>query len=217
MMAYLVGVMLGDGGVYGKTYTVFCRDRDLEFVESIAALVEKLFKIKPNIRKAAPNCYIASTNKKSIHQFFVENGFPKGRKLINARIPKIFLKNLDDRIAVIRGLFDAEGYCGIDRQRHGDLEYEYPYIGLDMISGPLVKEIQVILSELEIESNVAMKKVRGWGRHPQWSLVIKGESRIEKFRQKVGFQHPAKVKRLDAILERGGSSETIRRVPTAGG
>ena len=200
MIAYLVGVMLGDGGVYGNTYVVFCRDRNLQFVQMVAEHVEKTFKFRPNIRRAAPNCYMASSNRKDVHDVFVRMGFPKGRKLVNTRIPEIFRKKPKENLDVVRGLFDAEGYCGIDRQKHGEQEYGYPYVGLDTISKPLIEEAESILKRLEIECNVSVKAPRGWGKNPRWSLIIKGKPRVEKFREIIGFRHPMKIEKLETIM-----------------
>lgn len=207
-LAYIVGVMLGDGGIYGKSYTVFCRDREREFVEFCAGKVREVFGIHPRIHRAAPNCWAATTNRRSVHRFLETVGYPKGRKLTNAKIPAMFLASEKDRIEVIRGLFDAEGYCGIDRQEHGERFYEYPYVGIDMIAKPVIMEVKRILSELGIECSVSLKRPRAWGKHPQWSLVIKGRERVRKFAELIGFRHPVKSARLKEIV--GGSSETIR-------
>jgi intein/homing endonuclease len=208
-LAYIVGLMLGDGGVYGNSYTVFCRDREKEFVHWCAEKVEDVFKVQPNIHRVAPNCWAASTNRRDVHKRLCEIGFPKGRKLTTAEIPAIFLKMEGDRIDVVKGLFDAEGYCGIDRQRHGNRVYEYAYVGIDMIAKPVIREAQKILRELGIEGKVQMKKPRAWGRNPQWSIIIKGNDRVRKFAAKIGFRHPVKSAKLREIIG-GGSSETIR-------
>lgn len=209
-LAYLIGVMLGDGGVYGNSYTVFCRDRSGEFAESIAKIVEKIFNFTPRVNRASPNCWIVSTNRRDIHRFFVEIGYPKGRKLTTLKMPRIFTADRDSRLEVARGLFDAEGYCGIDRQKHGGRVYSYPYVGIDMITGPLVKQLHGILREVTIESAISIKRRRAWGKNPQFSLVIKGLEKVRKFRDVIGFRHPEKRKKLDRLVE-GGSSETIRR------
>lgn len=211
-LAYLVGVMLGDGGVYGNTYTVFCRDGDKRFVQWCAERVREIFGIQPRIHKAAPNCWAVSTNRAEIHQFMCKLGYPKGRKSTAARIPEIFLRSRSDRIDVVKGLFDAEGYCGIDRQKHGNKVYRYPYVGIDMIAKPVIKEVRKILGELGISCSLQVKKPRAWGKNPQWSLVVKGHGGVAEFEKKVGFRHPAKSARLEELVE-GGSSETIRWAP----
>lgn len=214
-LAYLVGVMLGDGGVYGNSYTVFCRDESKEFAERIATLVENLFNFKPRVHRASPNCWMVSTNRKEVHRFFVELGYPKGRKLTTLRIPRTLTMDERSRLEVTRGLFDAEGYCGIDSQKHGERVYAYPYVGIDMIARPLIRELQGILQGLGIENTVSIKRPRGWGKNPQFSLVIKGSERIRKFRELVGFRHPEKREKLERLIE-GGSSETIRQAPERG-
>jgi hypothetical protein len=207
--------MLGDGGVYGNTYTVFCRDRERKFVEQCAEKVKDLFNIQPKIHRVAPNCWAASTNRRDVHQFMCKIGYPKGRKLITARIPAIFMKTKSDRIDVAKGLFDAEGYCGIDRQKHGNEIYEYPYVGIDMIAKPVIKELHEILGELGIDGAIQMKKPHAWGKHPQWSIIIKGKDKVQRFAQAIGFRHPIKSARLKEI-ERGILRDHTLGVPSKG-
>jgi len=209
-LAYLVGVMLGDGGVYGNSYTVFCRDRNEEFVRMCGEIVERLFRIKPRLHRAAPNCWAISTNRRDVHRFFTKLGYPKGRKPTTARIPRVFLRDMESRVEVVKGLFDAEGYCGIDRQKHGGRTYLYPYVGIDMIAKPVIREVQRTLDSLQIQSSLRVKRARAWGKHPQWSLIIKGTERVRRFSELIGFRHPEKKKKLQELVE-GGSSETIRR------
>lgn len=199
-LAYLIGLMLGDGGLYGKSYTVFCRDMDEAFVRQCTEIVRQLLGFEPRIKKLSPNCFVLSTNRKDIHKFFCDIGFPKGRKLTTSHIPSIALKTENDRIDVVGGLFDAEGYCGIDRQRHYGRIYSYPYVGIDMISGPIVAKVSSMLKELGIEHSMRVKKARAWGKHPQYIIVIKGREQVEKFGRSIGFRHPVKAKKLKDIL-----------------
>jgi hypothetical protein len=199
-LAYIIGVMLGDGGVYGNYYTVFCRDPNLEFVEFIARTVEELFGIKPNVRRASTKYYLVSTNVRWVHDFFLRIGFPKGRKLTNASIPPLYRNDLD----VVKGLFDSEGYCGIDYQRHGEKTYAYPYVGIDMIARPVIMQAMDLLSQHGIQCSHQRKTPRAWGKHYQWRLVVKGWENVKLFSELIGFRHPEKSRRLLEILTEGG-------------
>lgn len=199
-LAYLVGVMLGDGGVYGNYYTVFCRDPNLDFVNFVAKTVEELFGIRPNLRRAGLKQYIVSTNVRSVHDFMLRIGFPKGRKLVNAEIPPLFWED----IYVVKGLFDSEGYCGMDIQVHHGKEYKYPYAGIDIIARPIVVQTHRILQRHGVLCAYHMKEPHAWGKHRQWRLVVKGWKNVLKFSEKVGFRHPDKARRLGEILEEGG-------------
>jgi len=82
-LAYLVGVMLGDGGVYGNTYTVFCRDGDKRFVQWCAERVREIFGIQPRIHKAAPNCWAGFINRThpfglAVNYVFIKQSAPPG-------------------------------------------------------------------------------------------------------------------------------------------
>ncbi|MDW8001044.1 MAG: LAGLIDADG family homing endonuclease, partial [Candidatus Nitrosocaldus sp.] len=115
-------------------------------------------------------------------------------------IPLLFRDSVD----VVRGLFDAEGHVGIDTQRHGDKQYRYPYACLDMIAKPVVIQSHHILSAHSIQSSYHRKQPHSWGKHPQWRLLVKGRENMEKFKEQIGFRHPAKAKRLEEILSEGG-------------
>ncbi|MDW8001041.1 MAG: LAGLIDADG family homing endonuclease, partial [Candidatus Nitrosocaldus sp.] len=146
------------------------------------------------------NNYVASTNVRWVHNFLLRIGFPKGRKLVNAEIPPLFRESLD----VVRGLFDTEGYVGVDVQRHGEREYRYPYVGFDAIARPLVVQSHHILSANGIQSTYSLKRPHAWGKHQQWRLQVKGWENVELFREKVGFRHPVKAARIEQILREGG-------------
>ncbi len=199
-LAYLIGVMLGDGGVYGNYYTVFCRDPNPEFVNFIARTVQELFGINPHVRRASTKYYLVSTNVKWVHDFFLRIGFPKGRKLTSAEIPPLYRNDLD----VVKGLFDSEGYCGIDLQRHGDRTYAYPYVGIDMIARPVIRQARELLLQHGIRCSHQRKRPRAWGKHYQWRLVVKGWEEVAAFAEEVGFRHPDRSRRLQQILVEGG-------------
>jgi hypothetical protein len=215
-LAYVVGVMLGSGGVYGRSYTVFCRDRNRSFVEAVAEMAGKIFGVKPRVRRASPNCWMASTNQKEVHGVLVKLGYPRGRKLTNLSIPPGFVGDPEDRMEVLKGLFDAEGYCGLDVQRHGEEIREHPYVGIDTIARPLLKQVRRMLEDLGIESSVSVKRPRARGRNPQLSLLIRGREGVRRFADLIGFRHPEKSEELRRLVE-GGSSETIRQAPREAG
>ncbi len=199
-LAYLVGVMLGNGGVYGNYYTVFCRDPNLEFINFIASMVEELFGVKPDIRRASKNQYVVSTNAKKVHDFLLKTGFPKGRKPINAQIPELFRHDID----VVKGLFDSEGYCGMDIQTKREKQHHHPFVGIEMLAKKVVVQAHHILQLNGVESVYRRGKPYAWGKHYQWRLTVEGRDNVEKFSEKVGFRHPEKAEKLRRILVEGG-------------
>lgn len=214
-MEYLMGVMLGDGGIYGKYYTVFCRDPDPGFSAKIAKLVSELLGIKPKIKRGNSQ-YVVYTCRKRIHDGLISLGMPKGRKLTSTRIPKFLLNDLESKRELVRGLMDAEGSVFLDVQKHGGRIYIYPVVSLDMIAKPILAQLRQILLEFGIHSNLYRRSPRAWGKHPQWRIQIKGEDQVSRFAQLIGFGHSQKAAKLAQILERvrEGSSETIRQAPS---
>jgi len=98
--------------------------------------------------------------------------------------------------AYLRSLFQAEGYISL-RERSAS-------IGLDMISGELVKGVQSLLSRFGIFSRVRFKADRRVDRHGCWSLSIRTLGDRASFAEEIGFVDPKKAGKLEASLELEG-------------
>ena len=197
-LAYLVGVMLGDGGIYGKSYSVFSRDKNKEFCEYISKLVEITTGYKPNVVRVG-GCWRTHSKIKPLQEKFLNLGVKKGKKLTTTEIPSWILEKKELKIAFLQGIYDAEGYISIDRQKHNDKEYIYPLVGIDMISKKLVKQILEILSELSIKSKIEKCFPHG-GKKQKLRVITKGWDEVKKFNSIIGFRHPEKKEKIDGIL-----------------
>jgi DNA-binding transcriptional regulator WhiA len=206
-LAYLIGVMLGDGGIYGKSYIVFSRDKNKEFCEYVSNIVNETIEYKPKIARVG-KCWRVYLNNKELLQKFFNLGVPKGRKLTTTEIPQWILEKKELKISFLQGIYDAEGYVSIDRQKHGEKEYIYPLVGIDMISKKLTTQIAEILSELSIRCRVEKAFLHGFGKKQQWKVIVKGWEEVKKFNSMIGFRHHERKEKIEKILM--GSSETIR-------
>lgn len=200
-ITYLLGLMLGDGGIYDNNYTVFVDDSCKTFVKQITEIASEKLGAEIHMSQHSANSWRASSNLTSVWNYFSTLGVPKGRKSKRVSIPSwVFQEKMENKLSVVQGLFDAEGYVGIDKQRHGDKTYRYPYIGIDMTSKNIVNQIASILRENDISVSINQRPPRGWSKRTQWRIVVKGERRVSNLVKAVGFKHPQKVNNLEKAI-----------------
>lgn len=119
-MAYLLGLLLADGGIYryrdsrgpnSYRYQVdFVADRSEAFAKQVAGSVYEQFGLKPCIRKhPKADCFYVTASNKEIWKKLSEI-IPNGNKTLSAELPtKDPFNIVDHKISLLRGLFDGEG------------------------------------------------------------------------------------------------------------
>lgn len=113
-LAELIGVILGDGNIHKfprtEALTIACNSNNPGLINRYADLVHKIFLKKPSINKTLTNCI-----KIRIYQKFISTrlGIPTGaRGKLKIEIPHWILKNEENLISYLRGLYEAEGsFC----------------------------------------------------------------------------------------------------------
>lgn len=113
-LAELIGVILGDGNIHKfprtEALTIASNAKNLGFVNRYADLIYKIFSKKPTINKPARGCI-----KIRIYQKYLSTrlGIPCGnRSKLKIELPNWILKDKDNLIAYLRGLYEAEGcFC----------------------------------------------------------------------------------------------------------
>jgi len=192
-LAEFWGIMLGDGNVQKvQSYkvgvykiTIFGNsDSDRDYlINFVKPLGEKLFKVKAGIlkQKSFKELSIIFYRKKIV-DFFEQNEFPSGNKIINeVRIPN-WIKNNDLYLAAcLRGLYDTDGcFYKLTNQNSYQIHFCNNNFKLltDVRNGLLTLGINV--------SKIIRNK----------SIVITKKSEIEKFYKTIGFHNS---KHLDKI------------------
>lgn len=141
-LAELIGVILGDGSIGVKSaennIVVAVGKKHKDYAEHVANLFFSVFGQEAKVYEK-PNCFAVTFCSKSAVDFFDQIDLPKGCTFKNKRIPQvIFSSSHEYRVALLRGLFDTDGYCGKSGIRYSSK------------SKRLIEEIQLILSELGI-------------------------------------------------------------------
>ncbi|MFB3738194.1 MAG: vitamin B12-dependent ribonucleotide reductase [Candidatus Velamenicoccus archaeovorus] len=119
---------------------------------------------------------------------------PRG---VDMRVPqRLFTAPLPAVAAYLRSLFQAKGYVSVRGSS--------ARVGLDMVSGELVRGIQQLLARFGIFSRVRFKADTRPDRKGCWSLSIGHVGDQVTFAEEIGFLDPRKADRLEMALDRVG-------------
>lgn len=126
-LAEVIGIMPGDGNIYGKQYAVrICgnaKDDRLYLQKHVKKLFRKVFGVTPKEYHHKPqNEIILYIYSKFVAKNLIHYGLIAGHKKKNdAKIPRWVIRNKEYNRACVRGLFDTDGT--VFRQR-GNLKIE---------------------------------------------------------------------------------------------
>jgi len=196
-LAELWGIILGDGhierikkykvGVYKikiAGHSVDDRDYLLNFVRP---LCEELFGVKSRIYQSkTKNCLYVMIDSRRIVDFFEENEFPAGNKIINGvKIPDWIKENNLFLAACLRGLYDTDGsFYRLTNQNSYQIHFKN--YNLDLLN-----EVRRALLKLGINpSKIICNK----------SIVITKKSEIEKFYKLIGFSNPKHLNKIRLLF-----------------
>ncbi|MCQ6254802.1 glutamine--fructose-6-phosphate transaminase (isomerizing) [Methanocaldococcus sp.] len=152
------------------------KDERKDVLEYYNKLFNNVFNLEGNIKKDN-GYYILEINNKYLVDWFKKN-IPE---LLNKRTPEFVFRLNNDLVAsYLRGIFDAEGYIGVDAKQ----------IGIGMTSECLIKEIQFLLLRFGILASY-LKNV--------YKLLISDKKSFELFKKYIGFN---KMEKLNSILNK---------------
>ena len=196
-LAEFWGIMLGDGslqkikgyklGVYGLDvagHSVDDRDYILNFVRPMA---ERLFGIKSRIYESKRSkCIHLNLDSRRIVDFFEDNNFKAGNKIVNQVTIPDWVKEDDRFLSVcLRGLFDTDGtFYKLTNQN----SYQ---VGFTNNNETLLKDLRDGLLKLGIGVSKIMYNRK---------LVITKRSEIEKFYKLIGFSNPKHLNKIKKLF-----------------
>ena len=119
MLAELMGILAGDGGV-GNTWQITVSlnsERDKKFALHVKSLFEDLFGVSPREKKRPnQNTITITATSTTLVDFLISKGIPRGDKIrANIDIPFWIRENREYLKYFIRGLFDTDGCLYIHR------------------------------------------------------------------------------------------------------
>jgi len=196
-LAELWGIMLGDGcvrkikgyklGTYGIDIAGHSRD-DKDYLSNfVKPLCEKLFGIAGRFHMSKrSNCIHVILDGRRIVDFFEENGFKSGNKIVNqVGIPN-WIKEEDRFLsACLRGLYDTDGsfYKLTNQNSH--------QINFCNYNQRLLREVREGVLSLGIGVSKIMNEKR---------TVITKKSEIQKFYKLIGFSNPKHLNKIKKLL-----------------
>lgn len=205
-LAYFVGLVAGDGSVSKAGWGVAIRfsNKNPEMRRKFAELAKELFgvEVTERMKDRVPSLRFHS---KVVAHLLEKLGVPLSPKSDKLDLPnELFMSPERVLASYIRGLFDCDGTVVI-RERGSS------YVEFDTTSEKLARKLQLTLLRFGIISHLRRRKRAGYtstfrdrkitSRHDRWELKIYGEN-VLKFAAKIGFEHPEKARKLDALVEK---------------
>ena len=178
-LAYLIGVILGDGYISRKSGNVVVTNIDKDLTDF---LLSKPFGLNFRQGKGINDCHFICSNLYFVQFLQDYIGFKEGVKAPKKEVPKLVLgwsrKNV---IAFLQGLFDADGSCRKDRGE----------VSLTSTSKKIIDVTRMLLLNFGIISNTysyiakPSKKVKVWSSGYRLE-ISRAHSSI--FLNKIGFR-----------------------------
>lgn len=173
--AEIVGIMMGDGHIHSKQYSIRLKVRETDFIQNFSNLIEQTYHIEPIHKNPDyPTSYVhskkltrrlikLSKNNKEIPTFIVQ-----GTNKIKARF--------------LRGFFDSEASM--------DIIYNRRQIVLTQNNLSLLNQIKKLLLDLKIQSRIYKKK------RDSDKLIISLVENLIKYQKLIGFSIKYKEENL---------------------
>lgn len=186
-LAYLSGIILGDGHVSKRTEISICTDSEEFANDVILPIIVRLFGYKP-ASVHYDNYLLLVIMAKPVHFLFSRViGMPSGKKKGKISIPKFIFMNRGFKVNFIRGLFDSDGGVTCSKKYS---------ILISSSTLPFIIEVKSLLSELGVHLGGPYRS--GSGKGNEIRTFKAGE--IIKFQRLIGSRHPKKAERLNASV-----------------
>ncbi len=204
--AEIIGMFAADGCLQ-KDYICMWGNikEDKDYYDKVVCpLFSKVFNRKVIAHEKRSNSvygfYICS---KKIVEIFKNLGFTNN-KTYNVEVPKEILNSENKKIigAFIRGFTDCDGCLYFQRRKGKYKEFHlkyhsYPKIEIKVVSKNIIRDISILLNKL----NIAHSTYTYYSKNIKWkdqqTLVIRGNIRLEKYIQKIGFNNYAKITKYE--------------------
>ncbi|MDO8628068.1 MAG: LAGLIDADG family homing endonuclease, partial [Candidatus Diapherotrites archaeon] len=211
-IAYLAGLVLGDGNIYLTKNSAATRifNQSEQILQEVDRIVSKNFGIKTekiNDGIRVPNRRIAS-----IPLYLILNSYgivKEKNKIKISCVASEFSNKIVSKI--LQGLFDTDGYTAKTKKGSS-------HVGLSTISTDLAKTIQLSLLKFGIHAKLRLRKKAGAiavgknitvkSNHDQYYIEIRGKENLEKFQSQINFNLERKKDSLKEIIDSIPKSNT---------
>lgn len=195
----VIGAFIGDGFLnkYGNSYIIqFAGDSRYDFCyykNKIIPVISRLFDRKPFIRTKGNCMWITFHSKQLFYVLIKRFHMPKGKKVYTVKIPEEILKDKNKLIYTLRGIFDTDGCIFVDKRK--TYKKLYPRIALQLTNKPIIEQIHLALSSLNIKCGIS-EKTRG----NAYTIQINGFKEVKKYINIIGFSNKRHLDRIKNFL-----------------
>lgn len=201
-VAEVYGALLGDGclssGCYAgrERFTVLFtgHTRDTVYYETcIRPVLLRTFGLKGYLHKRkSHNAVLLVYGSRKLFNFFVDLGFPIGKKE-ELSIPKVILDSRSLSFACVRGIFQTDGsiYNRYSKAyKNHPNQYFYKNIEFKMNSKNLLEQIRVVLERVGLKTGILRKN------GTSFVLTMHSQSSVRRFYKLIQPNHPYYVERF---------------------
>ena len=194
-VAYLVGIIGGDGTISEIEKRITITDKSLEFHERILKpLLKELFNKEPVISKMR-----TKNNKITFRTRIISNeaikllkmlGIPTKNKTYMMKTPREISDSTNVEVIknYIKGWMDAEGWVTLRKIKRKRKTYFSPKIGFQTVNKTIRDELVSLIIKFGIRPSV-------WNSNKMFGFEITGHKKFEKFLIEIGFNHPEKIRK----------------------
>jgi hypothetical protein len=201
-LSELIGIHVGDGSItdafHDNIHTLieYCGDSsdDLEYYKIyVSNLIEKLFGIQP-LFSDHDTWFKLVINSKAIFNFYTKTlGLPVGKKAQTVTTPNMILNNSKIIITrFLRGLIDTDGSLTF-KKKHKNRHY-YPVLKLSLASKELIKQVNILLNNLEFTTYSCLDVKRFDIRTNKTTIIheiyLYGNKNLKRWIKIIGFKNP---------------------------
>lgn len=190
-LAEFMGVLIGDGfiGKYGNNRIIQITGHKIKdkeyYVNYLIPLIKRIFHIDPKFYTRDTCIRLTIHSKVIFNTINKKFDFPIGKKH-DISMHRSLIKTQECKIALIRGLFDTDGYVGLQRKK-------YPVIEITTVSKPLAIQVKDILNELDFGAYICKNRS---SPRIAFRVTLFGKEKLLKWQNLIGSSNPCKFKRI---------------------
>jgi hypothetical protein len=185
-LAYIVGLILGDGSLAGDSlnqvgnWNISICFENHGHLKLYNALIKQIFGFGPNVYLDR-GCEVSSFSSRVLHWFFKKYfEFFNGYKCNKIFVPSRILNGSNQKVVAsfLQGLFDSDGTFTNNRVKYSTT------------SKIMAFQVQKLLARFSISSSIS-KWTKGEYK-PLYTVAVSAYNSVQLFSEKVGFRHPNK-------------------------
>ncbi|MEM3012330.1 MAG: ATPase, T2SS/T4P/T4SS family, partial [Candidatus Hadarchaeales archaeon] len=208
-LAYLAGVVCGDGYLSSGGYFTSATFDDEEYLEEFircARIYLPGYEFRG--RREEKFCRLDLGSKIFSEVLARVFGIPRGSKAASWTVPDLVLVRREILSSYLAGLFDADG----------SVDAGTPSIMLTTKSEEGARKVWYGLQRLGIPAVVRKYENRGWGKGALYRVMVRGVENLERFLKTIPMHHGRKRRELERVVreQRSYRGTYVERVPGVG-